>query len=256
MTPEQLAPLYLAIAGLVLALPPIVDAWLAMKIAAARLLALATMGVALVDSLAAAGLTQLAQGSTFKMVASTFAAGLAVGALTTLVNWLKGSTPAGGQGASGGSAGSSGGNSPKTTGALMRGVDGGELHVSGMWSAARGFGIAAAVAGVVLVASQLITVKPLPCATNATVRVVAAQIAPHTEGCALFTPAKVADVATITECVLANESMCQGGITLACAAQIAERCALEDAQQVIDILAAHKAAEHREGMRAPDAGAE
>lgn len=69
-------------------------------------------------------------------------------------------------------------------------------------------------------------------------------------GCAWFTPTHMQDVATVGECVLTNEGLCSGGVTLACAEKIAQVCAVEDAQQVIDLLAAHKAAEKREAEAA------
>lgn len=116
MTPDLL----LALAGLVAALPALVDAWLATKIKMASLLALATMGVGLLFGGLGGLLTQVAQGSDWKTAATVFATGLGVGALTALVNWLKGQASPPAQGSAGGSAGASGGSSPRGMGAMMR----------------------------------------------------------------------------------------------------------------------------------------
>lgn len=56
--------------------------------------------------------------------------------------------------------------------------------------------------------------------------------------CSWLTPKHAQDVATIVECVLANETQPP--------AQIAITCGIQDVQEVIDILSAHKLAEKHE----------
>lgn len=57
-------------------------------------------------------------------------------------------------------------------------------------------------------------------------------------GCSWLTPSHVVDVGTIVACVLAHDSE---PVT-----QIAIDCGIEDQKQIVDILAAHKAAAKRE----------
>jgi hypothetical protein len=69
-------------------------------------------------------------------------------------------------------------------------------------------------------------------------------------GCSWLTPGHIQDVTDIVKCVLANETLP--------VAQIGEKCGVEDLQEILDILAAHRDAEAREKAAgqacAPDSG--
>lgn len=77
----------IAAAALVVALPPIVDGWIAQKVTQSSTLSILTMLVGVVFGSIGGGLTQLANGSKFDDALTVFIAGTISGIATGLVNY-------------------------------------------------------------------------------------------------------------------------------------------------------------------------